>query len=368
MASVATTDTKAQVPAVPTRLRSRNRRWQRVRERGILSLLAGSAGFSVLVTAAIVGILLAETVAFFSQPFVVGEANLWRHAVAGTHSPALPLSGPLRLVEQPLRYAHAVNIPLTRRVSLREFLTGTQWNPLLGKEKHFGIWPLLCGTLLVTAVAMIVALPLGLVTAVYLSEYAPASVRAVLKPTLELLAGIPTVVFGFFALMVITPALNHVFQGAFEVYNATSAGLAVGILCLPIVCSLSEDALHAVPRSLREAAYGLGATRFEVSVRVVVPAALSGIVSAFLLAIARAVGETMIVALAAGSSPRLTLDPRQQVQTMTGYMAQMASGDVSNYGVEYRSMYAVAAMLFVITLGLTMLGHLIRRRFREAYA
>jgi phosphate transport system permease protein len=152
------------------------------------------------------------------------------------------------------------------------------------------------------------------------------------------------------------------------VYNATSAGLAVGILCLPIVCSLSEDALHAVPRSLREAAYGLGATRFEVSVRVVVPAALSGIVSAFLLAIARAVGETMIVALAAGSSPRLTLDPRQQVQTMTGYMVQMASGDVSNYGVEYRSMYAVAAMLFVITLGLTMLGHLIRRRFREAYA
>ncbi len=368
MASVATANSSAEGPALPSRPRRRSRLWQQIRERGILSLLAGSAGFSVLVTAAIVGILLGETVAFFSQRFEVGEVNLWRYALSETHSAALPMSGPLRLAAQPLRYAHAVNVPLTRRVTLWEFFTGTQWNPLLGNEKHFGIWPLLCGTLLVTVVAMIVALPLGLVTAIYLSEYAPPRVRAVLKPTLELLAGIPTVVFGFFALMVITPTLNHVFQGAFEVYNAASAGLAVGILCLPIVCSLSEDALHAVPRSLREAAYGLGATRFEVSVRVVVPAALSGIVSAFLLAIARAVGETMIVALAAGSSPRLTLEPRQQVQTMTGYMVQMASGDVSNYGVEYRSMYAVAATLFLMTLALTMLGNLIRRRFREAYA
>ncbi|MCH2128840.1 MAG: phosphate ABC transporter permease subunit PstC [Pirellulaceae bacterium] len=251
-------------------------------------------------------------------------------------------------------------------VSVVEFFTTSQWNPLLGKEKHFGIWSLVSGTLLVTAVAMLLALPLGLITAVYLSEYSPRGVRAFLKPTLEVLAGIPTVVYGFFALTVITPGLKFFHEG-FNVYNAFSAGIAVGILCLPTVSSLAEDALQAVPRALREGAYSLGATKFDVSVKVVLPAALSGIVSAVLLAVARAIGETMIVALAAGSMPRLTVDPRQEVQTMTGFMVQMALGDVSNFDVEYMSMYAVAAVLFVMTLLLTLVGGQIRKRFRETY-
>ena len=187
-----------------------------------------------------------------------------------------------------------------------------------------------------------------------------------LKPVLEVLAGVPTVVYGFFALTVITPSLQALHDG-FDVYNVFSAGLAVGIMCLPIVCSLSEDALQAVPRSLREGAYGLGGTKFDVSVRVVVPAALSGIVAASLLAIARAVGETMIVALAAGNLARLTIDVRDQSQTMTAYMVQIFLGDASNFGPEYLSSYAVAATLFVLTFSITLIGHRIRVRFREEY-
>ncbi|GAA4446302.1 phosphate ABC transporter permease subunit PstC [Novipirellula rosea] len=249
-------------------------------------------------------------------------------------------------------------------VSVGKFLGSAKWSPLFSGE--IGIWPLVAGTLLVTAVAMVVALPLGLVTAVYLSEYAPRKLRSTLKPTLEILAGIPTVVYGYFALTVITPGLKFIHEG-FNVFNAFSAGLAVGILCLPTVCSLSEDALHAVPRSLRDAAYGLGGTRFDVATKVVVPAALSGLVSAFLLAIARAIGETMIVALAAGATARMTADPRNEIQTMTGWMVQMALGDASHEGMEYYSMYAVAAVLFIITFSLTVLGNVVRKRFREAY-
>ena len=193
-------------------------------------------------------------------------------------------------------------------VTVSKFLFGTKWNPLLGTSKSFGVLPLVCGTLLVTVIAMMVALPLGLITAIFLSEYAPRRLRAVLKPILEVLAGIPTVVYGFFAISVITPFLKGI---GIEVdfFNALSAGIAVGILCIPTVSSLSEDALQAVPTRLREAAYGLGGTKFDVAVKVVVPAALSGIVSAFLLAIARAVGETMIVAMAAGALPNLTPNP-----------------------------------------------------------
>ncbi len=251
-------------------------------------------------------------------------------------------------------------------VSLWEFLTGGKWSPLLGAEKHFGIWPLICGTLLVTGVAALVALPLGLVTAVFLSEYAPRKLRAVVKPILEILAGIPTVVYGFFALTIITPSLRFLHDG-FEVYNAASAGLAVGIMCLPIVSSLSEDALQAVPRSLREGAYACGATKFDVSVKVVVPGALSGIMAAFLLAIARAIGETMIVSLAAGGLARLTADPRESVQTMTAYMVQIFLGDASQLGVEYYSAYAVAATLFVLTFIITIVSHRVLLRFREVY-
>ena len=190
--------------------------------------------------------------------------------------------------------------------------------------------------------------------------------RAAIKPALEILAGIPTVVFGFLAVTIITPGIQWLHEG-FQVYNAFSAGLAVGIMCLPIVSTLTQDALQAVPQSLRNAAYGLGATRFDVSVKVVVPAALSGIVAAFLLAVARCIGETMIVALAAGGSPHMTVDPREEVQTMTAYMVQIFLGDASNFGPEYLSCYAVALVLFLMTLALTILGHRIRLRFREVY-
>lgn len=292
----------------------------RGKELGIYSLLFLCGLFSLLVTGAIIFVLTTETLKFFQAD----------------------------------------------EVTLSNFLGSTQWNPLLGGTKSFGIWALICGTMLVTVIAMCIALPLGLVTAIYLSEYAPKRVRNILKPVLEVLAGVPTVVYGFFALMTITPLLQWLHSG-FDVYNATSAGIAVGILCLPTVCSLAEDALQAVPRSLRDGAYGLGGTRFDVSVRVVLPAALSGIISAFLLAIARAVGETMIVALAAGSLAQVTFDPREQIQTMTGFMVQMAGGDVSNFGTEYFAMYAVAFTLFVITLALTMIGNVVRKRFRETY-
>jgi len=254
----------------------------------------------------------------------------------------------------------------TDEVSFGAFITGLEWNPLLGAEKHFGIWPLVCGTLMVTVVAMLLAIPLGLITAIYLSEYAPRTLRMILKPVLEVLAGVPTVVYGFFALTVITPFLRELY-GGFEIYNVFSAGLAVGIMCLPIVCSISEDALQAVPLSLREGAYGLGATKFDVSVKVVTPAALSGIIAAALLAIARAVGETMIVALAAGNLARMIWKPTEQAQTMTAYMVQIFLGDASNFGAEYYSAYAVAATLFVMTFLLTILGHHIRIKFREEY-
>ena len=229
------------------------------------------------------------------------------------------------------------------------------------------MWPLVCGTLLVTAIAAAFALPVGLITAIYLSEYAAPRVRATVKPVLEVLAGIPTVVYGYFAVTVITPFLHDRISDSFGTYNALSAGIAVGIMILPIVISLSEDALRAVPRSLRDAAYAMGSTRFDTSAKVVVPAALSGIVASWLLAITRAIGETMIVALAAGIRPQVTLSPADEVQTMTGYMAQIFSGDAPAPSVEYKSSYAVAAVLFAITLGLTLVGNLFLRAFREEY-
>ena len=251
-------------------------------------------------------------------------------------------------------------------VSLVEFFFTFEWKPLLGAEKHFGIWPLVTGTLVVAAVSALFALPCGTVTALYLSEYAPRKLRAVLKPVLEILAGIPTVVYGFFALAVITPWLKGFIPGL-DTFNALSAGIAVGIMVLPIVCSLSEDALQAVPRSLREGAYAVGATKFDVSVRVVTPAALSGIMASYLLAISRAIGETMIVALAAGGMARLTLDPRNDMQTMTAYMVQIFLGDTATGGIEYRSAYAVALMLFIMTFVLAIVGNRILARFREVY-
>ncbi|MAI66793.1 MAG: phosphate ABC transporter permease subunit PstC [Phycisphaerae bacterium] len=252
-------------------------------------------------------------------------------------------------------------------VSFVEFVTGLKWSPLLGNEKHFGIWPLICGTLLVTCVAALIAIPCGIVTAIFLAEYAPLKVRAVLKPVLEILAGIPTVVYGFFALTVITPSLQSIFSGI-DVYNALSAGIAVGIMCIPIVTSMSEDSIQSVPNSLREGAYALGSTKLETSLKVVFPAALSGVMSACLLSIARAVGETMIVALAAGNLAQLTLNPGNQVQTMTAYMVQIFLGDTDAVGVEYKSSYAVAATLFIMTLLLTWIGHNVSKKYKEEYS
>jgi phosphate transport system permease protein len=254
------------------------------------------------------------------------------------------------------------------QIRLSRFFTDTKWT--VGQtqgEIHYGILPLLSGTLRITAIAMLIALPLGVITAVYLSEFASNRVRAILKPALEVLAGIPTVVLGYFAMVFITRYLLQPI-GDFKTFNAASAGIAVGILCLPLVTSLAEDALRAVPRSLREGALGLGATRFETTVRVVLPAALSGIVAAFLLALARAIGETMVVALAAGSTPTWTLDPRLQSQTMAGYIVNtFQSESVVPGSLSYYSIYSVAAVLFVITFGITVLGQYIRRRFREVY-
>ncbi len=252
-------------------------------------------------------------------------------------------------------------------VSVWSFFVGTEWSPLLGAQPMFGVLPLVAGTLLVTTIAGIVALPIGLMTAVYLSEYAPARRRTVLKAVLEILAGVPTVVYGFFALTFITPYLLQPLSNSFGAYNAMSAGIAVGIMILPIVCSLCEDALRAVPQSLRDGAYALGSTKFDVSAKVVVPAGLSGVIAAFLLALTRAIGETMIVALAAGGLAQLTANPTAQVQTMTAYMVQIFLGDAPAAGIEYKSSYAVAFTLFLITFFLTWIGALVLRRYREEY-
>jgi phosphate transport system permease protein len=222
------------------------------------------------------------------------------------------------------------------------------------------------GTFLTSAIALIVALPLGLLSAVYLSEYASPRTRSILKPLLEILAGIPTVVYGYFALLFVTPLLQKVIPDLAG-FNAISPGFVMGIMILPLVASLSEDALHAVPRSMREAAYGLGATRQEVSTKVVVPAALSGIAAAFILAISRAVGETMIVAVAAGQRPVLTLDPRGPIQTMTAYIVQISLGDIPVYTLDYKTLFAVGFSLFVITLLLNLISNFIVRRYREQY-
>ncbi len=249
-------------------------------------------------------------------------------------------------------------------VTLREFLTSTIWQPTIGR---FGVLPLVNATLMTTFFAMLVALPLGLFAAIYLSEYASPRTRSVIKPILEILAGVPTVVYGFFALTTMTPFLRLLFGQRVEVYNTLSAGLVMGIMILPLVCSMSEDALNAVPNALREAAYGLGATKLETAVKVVVPAALSGIIAAFIIAVSRAVGETMIVALAAGSGPNFTFNPFRAAETMTGYIARISGGDVSYDTADYNSIFAVGLLLFLVTLALNILSRQLVAKYREVY-
>lgn len=295
----------------------RRRGLRHLREKVIGSFLALCAFLSIFTTVGIVAVLIFETVGFFQE------------------------------------------------VSLLEFITSTQWTPLFS-EKHFGIAPLLAGTLEVTAGAMALALPIGLTSAIYLSEYAPDRARRAIKPFLEMLAGIPTVVYGYFALLFVSPILRTVFPDT-SVFNAASASIVMGIMIIPLVSSLSEDAMTAVPRSLREAAYGLGATKMEVSLRVVVPSALSGIIAAFILAISRAIGETMIVAIAAGQQPRLTWNPLEAIETMTAYIVQVSLGDTPTGTLEYRTIFAVGMTLFAMTLALNIVSQWVLRRFRQAY-
>jgi phosphate transport system permease protein len=257
-------------------------------------------------------------------------------------------------------------IEFLREVPLVEFLTGTEWTPLFA-NRHFGVLPLVAGTLLVSGIAMVVALPMGLMAAIYLSEYAPDGLRRVVKPVLEVLAGVPTVVYGYFALMFVTPLLQRVFP-QMSGFNALSPGIVMGIMILPLVSSLSEDAMRAVPQGLREGAYALGATRMQTALQVVVPAAFSGITAAFILAVSRAVGETMIVAIAAGQQPRLTANPFVPLETMTAYIVQVSLGDTPQGTLEYRTIFAVGMLLFLMTFGLNLVSTWLRDRFREEYS
>jgi phosphate transport system permease protein len=253
-----------------------------------------------------------------------------------------------------------------REVPIVEFLTGTEWTPLFSMPR-FGVLPLVAGTTLVSLIAMAVALPMGLLSAIYLSEYASDGVRRVVKPALEILAGVPTVVYGYFALLFVTPTLQRFIPGL-SGFNALSPGIVMGIMILPLVSSLSEDAMRGVPRGLREGSYALGATRMQTSLRVVVPAAFSGITAAFILAVSRAIGETMIVAIAAGQQPRLTFDPTVPVETMTAYIVQISLGDTPQGTIEYRTIFAVGMLLFIGTFGLNLVSAWLRERFREEYA
>jgi phosphate transport system permease protein len=252
-----------------------------------------------------------------------------------------------------------------REVPLHEFLFGTRWTPLL-EPRSFGVLPLVSGTMLIVVGAAFVALPLGLGSAIYMSEYASQRTRNWLKPILEILAGIPTVVYGYFALTFITPILKAVIPQT-QIFNAASGSIVVGIMVLPMVASLCDDALRAVPNSLREGGFALGATRMEVSTRVVLPGALSGVLASFILAASRAIGETMAVTLAAGATPKLTLNPLESIQTMTAYIVQVSLGDTPQGTIEYQTIFAVGALLFVITLGMNLLGQRVLHRFQETY-
>lgn len=283
----------------------------------------------------------------------------------------IAVEGSMMTVERSYRRSTAVAhdegrvLERSNDVTLREFFGTTSWIPQLGR---FGIWPLVTATMMTSLFAMLVALPIGLSVAIYLSEYASLRMRNFLKPILEVLAGIPTVVFGYFALTFMTPLLRSIFgSDVVEIYNTASAGIVIGILIIPLISSMSEDALSAVPRALREGAYALGATRLETALKIVLPAAFSGIAAATILGISRAFGETMIVALAAGAGPAFTFNPFKAAETMTGHIVRISGGDLSYDSIDYNSLFAIGLLLFFITLGLNLVSQQIVRRFREVY-
>ena len=290
---------------------------QRIKEKIIEFILRATALITILTTIGIIWVLLSESLEFFKE------------------------------------------------VSIIDFLTDNQWTPLFA-NKHFGILPLISGTVLTTIIAISVSLPIGLTIAIYLSEYAPKKLKKIIKPLLEILAAVPTVVYGFFALMVVTPFLQKLIP-EMAGFNSLSAGIVMGIMIIPFISSLSEDALSAVPKSLREASYGMGATRLQTSFKVMVPAASSGIIVSVILAFSRAIGETMIVAIAAGQQPRLTLNPLVPVETITAYIVQVSLGDVQHDSLEYRTIFAAGITLFVFTFILNNISFYIRNKFREEY-
>jgi len=253
------------------------------------------------------------------------------------------------------------------QISVLDFLTGTKWNPLIEPDLSYGVLPLVAGTMMITFGAAIIAIPVGLGSAIYLTEYASTRFSKIIKPIMEILAGIPTVVYGYFALTFITPnILKPIFPGV-RTFNALSASIAVGIMILPMVISLSEDALNSVPENIRQGAYAMGSTRFEVASKVMVPSALSGILSSFILAISRAIGETMIVAVAAGMRPQLTSSFLEPIQTMTGFIVQISLGDTPVGSLQYYTIFAVGLLLFLMTLALNVISHLILKKYREVY-
>jgi len=307
---------RAAAPAVePTRLQHRASR--AIKERLIEGVLFLAAFSAVATTVAIIYILVSESIGFFEH------------------------------------------------VSLKDFLTDTMWTPLFA-DPRYGILPLVSGTLTVAFVALAVAIPMGTIVAIYLSEFAPFWVREIVKPFLELLEAVPTVVFGYFALLFVTPLLQ-VFFPELPGFNMLSAGLVIGIFIIPYISSVAEDAMRAVPMSMREGSYAMGATRFQTAVRVVTPSAISGIVAAYILAISRAIGETMVVAIAAGLQPNLTFNPTEQAATITAYIVQVALGDLPHGSIGYQSIFAAGLVLVIMTLGFNVIGHVLRRRFREAY-
>jgi len=252
-----------------------------------------------------------------------------------------------------------------RHVPLWDFLTHTRWTPLFA-DAHYGVMPLVAATLVVTSIGLLVAIPLGTLAAIYLAEFAGHRVREIFKPMLEMLGGVPSVVYGYFALLLVTPLLQLLYPDM-PSFNMLSAGLVIGVSIIPFVCSLSEDAMRAVPMDIREGSYAMGATRLQTSLYVLVPAALSGIVAAYILAMSVALGQTMIVAIAAGQQANLTLDPTQPAATLTAYIVQVAIGDVAHGSIAYQSVFAVGLVLLLMTLTLNILGHFLRRRYREAY-